>query len=424
MFYLWVAGGLRAWSDRSKIPNPGRSVTHVLPVPYNAASITRVQTSVVPLPVRLITADSDLNELCQRWLQRSAIGVDTEFVRERTYYPIPALVQVADNEGSWLLDPLTLSDWRPFFELLSDERVATVMHAPGQDLELFRLMGADPPRSLYDTQSAAILAGLGQGPGYQALVSELLGRELPKTETRSDWRRRPLSEAQQHYAAQDVAYLLELKEILDERLASLGRTTWQDEESARLVAHAWQTDDAAGLKRLKQAWRLSPAGQTLLKELWLWRERRARELDRPRQRVLKDGLLQRIADDLPETSTALARLDLPPGWIRRFADDVLELVQGVRNRPETELDHQFPPPIQQSEARDRFKQLQNIVSQVSEEMDIPSSFLVNRQTLESLAADPPEPGDLPESLRGWRAKVLSPLLQSALEQAAEPNPEG
>lgn len=415
MFYLWVAGGLRAWSDRSKIPNPGCAVTHVPPVPYNAASITRVQTPVVPLPVRLITADSDLHELCQRWLQRSAIGVDTEFVRERTYYPIPALVQVADNEGCWLLDPLTLSDWRPFFELLSDERVATVMHAPGQDLELFRLMGADSPRSLYDTQSAAILAGLGQGPGYQALVSELLGHELPKTETRSDWRRRPLSEAQQHYAAQDVAYLLELKETLDERLASLGRTAWQDEESARLVAQAWRTDDAAGLKRLKQAWRLSPAGQTLLKELWLWRERRARELDRPRQRVLKDGLLQRIADDLPETSTALARLDLPPGWIRRFADDVLELVQGVRNLPETELDHQFPPPIQQSEARDRFKELQNIVSQVSEEMDIPSSFLVNRQTLESLAADPPEPGDLPESLRGWRAEILSPVLQSALE---------
>lgn len=411
------------WPELSKIPNPGCAVTHGPPVPYNACPLTLVQSLAVSLPVRLITADSELEHLCQRWHGREAIGLDTEFVRESTYHPIPALVQVADEDGCWLLDPISLAAWQPFFQLLADRQVVKVMHAPGQDLELFRLMGAQSPRSLYDTQTAAILAGLGQGPGYQALVSMLLGEDLPKTETRSDWRKRPLSEAQQHYAAQDVAYLLELKSVLDERLASLDRAAWHAEENERLVAQAWHTDDAAGLKRLKQAWRLAPDSQMLLKELWLWRERRARELDRPRQRVLKDGPMQRIAAEFPDSQNALARLDLPPGWIRRFADDVLGLVQAIRELPRSEHTSEFTPPASQGEARSRLKELQSTVTQISEKLELPSSFLVNRQTLESLATDPPQDRRLPDSLQGWRAEVLGPALLSALEDAPEAHPE-
>lgn len=412
------------WPHDSKIPNPGRAVTCSPPVAYNACPLTRVQSLAVSLPVRLITADSELEHLCQCWHGREAVGLDTEFVRESTYHPIPALVQVADEDGCWLLDPLSLTAWQPFFQLLADPRVVKVMHAPGQDLELFRLMGSEKPRSLYDTQSAAILAGLGQGPGYQALVSMLLDEDLPKTETRSDWRKRPLSEAQQHYAAQDVAYLLELKSMLDGRLASLDRAAWQAEENERMVVQAWRTDDAAGLKRLKQAWRLAPDSQMLLKELWLWRERRARELDRPRQRVLKDGPMQRIAAEFPDSQNALARLDLPPGWIRRFADDVLPLGQAIRELPESEHTPEFTPPASQGEARPRFKKLRNTVTQVAEKLELPASFLVNRQTLESLATDPPRDGRLPDSLQGWRAEVLGPALLSALEDAPETQPEG
>lgn len=408
----------------SKIPNPGCIVTCIPLVPYNATSLTRVQSLAVPLPVRLITLDSDLDQLCQRWRRQAAIGLDTEFVRERTYHPIPALVQVADQTGYWLLDPLVLAEWEPFFQLLNDGQVVKVMHAPGQDLELFRLMGSSPPRALYDTQSAAILANLGQGPGYQALVSMLLDRDLPKTETRSDWQRRPLTEAQQHYAAQDVAYLLELKEALDERLRNLGRAAWHAEENERLVAQAWLDDDASGLKRLKQAWRLPPASQMLLKELWLWRESRARELDRPRQRVLKDGPMQQIAAEFPDSNAALTRLELPAGWIRRFADEVLERVRRIREVPETAHAPQFAPPANQGEARGRLKRLQNAVSQVSEKTGLPTSFLVNRQTLEALATDPPADGSLPESLRGWRAEVVAPALLSALEDAPETHAEG
>lgn len=399
-----------------------RDATFLLP--YNASSPTRVQSLAVPLPVHLITQDPELEQLCSRWRRQAAIGLDTEFVRERTYHPIPALVQVADDDGCWLLDPLVLQSWDPFFGLLADESVVKVMHAPGQDLQLFRLMGSGRPRSLYDTQSAAILAGLGQGPGYQSLVSMLFDRDLPKTETRSDWQKRPLSEAQQHYAAQDVAYLLALRDALDERLRELGRSEWQNEENERLVDQAFSDDDAAGLKRLKQAWRLPPASQMLLKELWLWRERRARELDRPRQRVLKDGPMQQIAAELPESQAALAALDLPPGWIRRFADDVLECARRVRELPEAEREVQFAPPAVQGEARARLKSLQKKVSEVSEKTELPASFLVNRQTLESLATRPPEDGGLPESLQGWRAGVLAPALLSALEETSESGPEG
>lgn len=393
-------------------------------LPYNASSLTRVQSLAVPLSVRLITQDTELEQLCQRWRQQTAIGLDTEFTRERTYHPIPALVQVADEESCWLLDPLVLQAWEPFFGLLADQRVVKVMHAPGQDLQLFRLMGSDRPRSLYDTQSAAILSGLGQGPGYQSLVSMLLDRDLPKTETRSDWQKRPLSEAQQHYAAQDVAYLLALRDALEERLRELGRTDWQAEENERLIEQAWRDDDAAGLKRLKQAWRLPPASQVLLKELWLWRERRARQLDRPRQRVLKDGPMQQIAAEFPGSEGALAALDLPAGWIRRFGGEVLDHVKRVRALPETAHAPQFAPPAVQGEARARLKSLQKKVTQLSEEKGLPASFLVNRQTLESLATEPPEDGRLPESLQGWRAEVLAPDLLSALKDSPETSPEG
>lgn len=424
MFWLSAAGSLRACFGRSKIPNPGPAVTWIPTVPYNARWPIPVQILAVSLPVRLITRDAELEQLCQRWRQQSAIGLDTEFFREQTYYPIPALVQVADDEGDWLLDPLTMTDWSPFFRLLADDGVVKVMHAPGQDLELFRIMGAERPRQLYDTQTAAILAGLGQGPGYQSLVAMLLDVDLPKTETRSDWRRRPLSESQQRYAAQDVAYLLELKRELDRRLDSLGRAPWLEEECERLVDQAWLTDDAAGLKRLKQAWRLPADSQALIRELWLWRERRARELDRPRQRVLKDGPLQRIASAFPDSSGALSRLEMPHGWIRRFGDEVLALVQSVRDRPPSGQAPLFAPPAQAGAPRARFKKLQKKVSELAEKLELPASFLVSRQTLETLASEPPADGELPDGLKGWRADAVAPALLSVLAENAEPGQEG
>lgn len=373
---------------------------------------------------RLITQDAELDDLCRRWRDHGLVGLDTEFFRERTYYPIPALIQVAGDDACWLLDPLALDDLRPLLELLADDAVTKVMHAPVQDLEIFRLKGADSVRSLYDTQTAAIFAGLGEGPGYQSLVSELLGTDLPKTETRSDWRKRPLSPAQLRYAAQDVAYLLALKDKLDEHLAALDRMEWLREECDRLVEQAWVQDDAAGLRKLRQAWRLPPINQEALKRLWLWRERRARELDRPRQRVLKDPQLQQIARDLPDSQGALARMDFPPGWIRRFADEVLALCSEVRSIPEADLEPSFLPPARHGAAGNRLKLLQKKVSELSEKLNLPGSFLVNRQTLESLATDPPKGSDLPQGLRGWRADAVGRELLSVLSDSAETDPEG
>lgn len=418
---------LFAWSEGQKIPNPISADSRhdgAGALAYNAPSPFPALSDPVPdSTIRLITEDAELDELCRKWRSQPALGLDTEFFRERTYYPIPALAQVADDSGCWLVDPLAIDDLSPLFDLLADERTVKVMHAPSQDIELFRVMGGRQPRAIYDTQTAAILSGLGQGPGYQALVAQLLEVDLPKTETRSDWRRRPLSGAQQHYAAQDVAYLLALKDVLDEHLAALDRAAWLEEECERLVQQSWDIDDAAGLRKLRQAWRLPPAGQEALHRLWLWRERRARELDRPRQRVLRDGPLQQIARELPDSNGGLAGLDLPPGWIRRFGDDVLGIMAEVRALPEEELTTIFAPPPRDESAQ-KLKQLKNIVSQVAEKMNLPASFLVNRQTLETLAQDPSAAERWPPELNGWRDQAIGRQLRSALESPADAGQEG
>lgn len=373
--------------------------------------------------IHLVIREDELETLCGRWRSEPAVGLDTEFFRERTYHPIPALVQVADDRNCWLIDLVALEDVSPLLDLLADERVVKVMHAPGQDLELFRLMGAARPKALYDTQTAAILAGLGTGPGYQSLVAGLLDVQLAKTETRSDWRRRPLSPAQQQYAAQDVAYLLPMKAELERRLKALGRTGWQEEECERLVSQAWSSDDAAGLRKLRQAWKLPAAGQELLYRLWVWREQRARGLDRPRQRVLTDATLQRIARESPDSSAALSALELPHGWIRRFGDEVLALAAETRALPEDRITPRFGPPVNRGPSADRLTRLRNKVAQLAETMNLPASFLVSRQTLESLAAQPPAGADLPPGLQGWRASELGDELLAALEEPSRAGQE-
>jgi ribonuclease D len=221
----------------------------------------------------LITSDADLAATCERWSAAGVIGVDTEFVRERTYYPRPGLIQVADGNGVVMVDPLGISDFRPLGSLLADPAVVKLMHACDEDLEVLELLTGVTPRSVFDTQLAGAFAGHGFSRGYGSLVDVLLGVVLDAGETRSDWLRHPLSPLQLRYAALDVVYLLPIHERLAREMATLGRTAWFDEElTHRRRARTVDKQPEAAYVRIRRREALPPAHHAVLRALSRWRE--------------------------------------------------------------------------------------------------------------------------------------------------------
>lgn len=370
------------------------------------------------MPIRDVHDSDTLQRLFKQWRDLPAIALDTEFVRERTYHPVPGLIQVSDGTACWLVDPLPRRDLEPLLALLASESPVKVMHSAGQDLELLRLLGADAMRGLFDTQVAATLAGVADSPGYANLVESLLGVALDKGETRSDWTWRPLSDSQRHYAALDVAHLLPLYEKLSERLAQQGRQAWAAEECERLLADAWDPDPVTALRRQRQAWRLTPREQELLFRFWHWRERQARELDRPRGRVLDDSALNAFVRQPPRSREDLVAAGTPPGWIRRFGESFLETVADALQTPAERLETRFPPPPLSAPEKARLKALQAAIQDLAAHMGIPAGFLATRQTLDRLATGAQPPDAVPGTLRGWREQVVWPVLEKALAESS------
>ena len=226
---------------------------------------------VAPVPI-MISSDASLAAACRRWSEARIIGLDTEFVRERTYYPRPALVQVSDAQGVLLVDPTEISDWGPLAEFLTDPAVLVVMHACGEDLDVLDVMTGTTPRRIFDTQLAAAFAGRRFSLGYRELVATLLDITLDKGETRSNWLRRPLSPSQLHYAALDVLYLLPLYRHLSSALDRLRRTSWlEDEIEHQRRARAADSRPEASYLRIRGRGALSPARHAVLRQLSAWR---------------------------------------------------------------------------------------------------------------------------------------------------------
>ena len=244
----------------------------------------------------LIAGDAKLAAACERWSAAGVIGVDTEFVRERTYHPRPGLIQVADNDGVALVDPLGISDFGPLKGLLADPSVVKLMHACDEDLEVLELLTGVTPRNVFDTQLAGAFAGYGFSLGYRSLVEVLLDEVLDKGETRSDWLRRPLSAAQLRYAALDVVYLLPIHKRLSREMAALGRTAWFEEElEHRRRARAADKQPEAAYCRVRRRQALAPAHHAVLRALSQWRETEAMARDIPRKHLLTDEVLITLA---------------------------------------------------------------------------------------------------------------------------------
>lgn len=335
------------------------------------------------------------------------LALDTEFMRERTYYPQLALVQVADGAGRvWLADPLA-EGLAPAISRLVGESHA-LMHSASEDLVAFRHALGVLPRSLYDTQIAAAFAGLGPGLGYQGLVKALLGVELDKAETRSDWLKRPLSERQLAYAADDVRHLHAAVTALDEHLERRGHRQRALADMARMLdAAREEPDDPHPHLGFRPAAQLDRAGQVRLRRLLRWREATARRRDLPKKWLLDNELILTLARRPPRDRQALASLLEGARTARRLADEIAALLEAPPGGEELDM------PLARAEEktdRQRLKALQAVVAEQARALDLPEGLLCARKHLETLLDD----GQWPAALDGWRREVLETPLRQAL----------
>ena len=335
------------------------------------------------------------------------IALDTEFMRERTYYPQLCLVQVATNRTICCLDPLGAEDIESVWQTLMP--ASWIVHSGRQDIEVIFQAAGRMPAKLFDTQVAAALLGFQPQLGYAALVSELFDVHLAKSHTRADWSRRPLAPELIEYAAEDVEHLLPAADRLTEQLAAAGRLEWALEDSACLLDETlYQVQPDEAIRRLKGARRLSGRALAAATRLAAWREREAEQRNRPRQWILSDAVLLSLATTAPDSREALNRIEgLPPGAIRRVGDDLLELVAPTAGDPRNAA----APGRPDERHRQRLAAMQEQVSAAAAELGIVPEVIASKKELTAALFGE---RDL-RVLRGWRRPLVGNALLEILD---------
>ena len=345
-----------------------------------------------------------------RLLDSSAfVALDTEFMRESTYFPRLCLLQAATAETCVLIDPLAVTDLSPLWTLLAERKRMKVLHAARQDLEVLSvtMRGGVLPGPIFDTQIAAALLGYPAQIGYGSLVAERLGHTLAKGHTRTDWARRPLSEEQMEYAADDVRYLVPLYTDLSAALDAAGRLDWLFEETQELERpEVHRTDPEQAWRRLKGLDRLQPRQRAAAKLLAQWREETAVRSDKPRGWILADESLREIAERLPTSTSELEQVrTLPPGVVRRRGEELLGLVERARDAAANEAAASTPQrPDPQAVAR--VTQLMNYTRTQAEQLKISPELLATRRDVEQLVFS----ARAEHLLSGWRRDVIGEQL--------------
>ncbi len=351
----------------------------------------------------ICTRDGELEEFVGHAAGVEVLALDTEFLRERTYYPELCLIQAASAEQLVLIDPLAELDLAPLEPVLAQGPVK-VLHACRQDQEVLATRFGRPLAPIFDTQLAAALCGYPPQWSYAKLVQEFAGVELGKGATRTDWSRRPLSAAQLDYAADDVRYLLGAHAALAERLEALGRRSWFDEEMASLAAQPWDVAPDEAWRRVKGHGSLSGEALAALQALAAWRERRAVERNKPRRWIAKDESLLVLAQARPADAAALRALGgVEPFLQQRQGEELLRALEEARGATPPELDLRIPD-------KAVVARLRQTLNALAAELELDPGVLATRADLNALALD-----GLSERLSaGWRAEIVAPVLGAKL----------
>jgi len=353
----------------------------------------------------LIATSDDLAAVCTRMARHPFVTVDTEFLRETTYYPLLCVAQMASPEEAVVIDALATGiDLAPFFALMANEKIVKVFHAARQDIEIVWNMAKTIPHPIVDTQVAAMVLGYGDSISYDQLVQRITGDTLDKSHRFTDWTRRPLSDAQVAYALSDVTHLRDVYTKLATDLDRRGRNNWVEAEMDVLTSpDTYRADPERAWERLKSRVR-KPKELAVLIEIAAWREREAQSRDVPRGRVIKDDVLGDIAVQAPTTLERLANLrSLPKGFERsRWGEQIIEAVKRGLGR-----DHKTLPRL------DRFRPATNgaatvellkvLLRMTAERHSVAAKVIATVDDLDRIAAD--DDADVP-AMKGWRRELF------------------
>ena len=355
----------------------------------------------------MIETTADLAAACKELAKSDFITIDTEFLRETTFWPELCLIQMASPTTEVLVDPLAKGiDLAPFFELMADTKVLKVFHAARQDIEIIFNRGNLIPHPIFDTQVAAMVCGFGDSVSYDQLVSRIKSVHIDKSSRFTDWSRRPLSDKQLEYALADVTHLRDVYLSLKAELDREGRTSWLSEEMDILEAretYDLHPDDA--WQRLKMRLR-KPQELAVLRSVAAWREREARERNVPRGRVLKDDAIYEIAQQQPRDAEAMSRLrTIPKGWERSsMATGLLNAVNLALDLPKEDMPR-LPKSVQSPEGAGAAAELLKVLLRlVTEEHGVAAKVVATTDEIDRIAAEG-DVDDIP-ALQGWRREVF------------------
>ena len=349
-----------------------------------------------------------LVELCKQLKGSDWLAIDTEFERTQTYYPKLCLIQVANEEIVAIIDPFAVANLDPFFEILYDKSIIKVFHSAHQDLEIFFNLKAAIPTPIFDTQIAAPLLGYAEQIGYAKLVHQLLGVELGKTFTRSDWKQRPLKQGQLEYAINDVIYLGKVYVKFVGKLKRLDRFSWLEEDFSALADPVrYQPDPEHVWKKIREAKKLKGKNLAVLQKLAAWREITARVENRPRNWLMRDDAIVDMAQLLPESRNALMKIkNLQDRFLKNHGEVLLGVIQNAKNMP--------PEPLMNVQQRDKLtEQQQAIVDALSvivrlraEIHELNPSTLASKKELQAFVQNQ----DKSVLLGGWRKQLVGDAL--------------
>src|SRR5215469_7525627 len=361
--------------------------------------------SAAPPPLQPITATSELADACRRMAQHAFVTIDTEFLRETTYYPLLCVAQMASDDEAVVVDALAPGiDLSPFYALMANEKVMKVFHAARQDIEIVWHAVNLIPHPIFDTQVAAMVLGYGDSISYEQLVQRITGDTLDKSHRFTDWTRRPLSEPQLRYAISDVTHLRQVYLQLVEDLRQRGRAAWVEDEMHILTSpETYRLEPENAWQRLKTRVR-KPKELAVLIEVAAWREREAQARDVPRSRVLKDEVVADLAVQAPTNAERLTHLrSLPRGFERsRWGEAILAAVErGLQRDPKT-----LPRPVRPQYGGNGaavVELLKVLLRMVSERHHVAAKVIATVDDLERIAAD--DAADVP-ALTGWRRELF------------------
>jgi ribonuclease D len=372
--------------------------------------------------MQLITTTSELAAFCATAEKHDYLSVDTEFMRDKTYFPKLCLLQMATPDSAVIVDPLAEGiDLSPVFALMQNKAITKVFHAARQDIEIFFLLSGHTPRPIFDTQIAAAVCGYGESVSYETLVNKIVGAEIDKSSRFSDWAARPLSEQQLNYALSDVTHLRVIYTQLRDQIGKAGRTSWIAEEHAFLTDPSlYHIEPAEAWKRLKFG-NMRPKNLAALRELASWREIEARKSNVPRGRIAKDEALMELAIILPRKESDLSRMrSADRSMSKGKIEAILNCVQAALALPPTDY-----PQIKQHK-----KPSENITSAVAmlqlllkvkaDVHGIAAPIVASKDDLEDIALGK---NDTPV-LQGWRFDVFGRkaqlLMQGKLKMSLSP----